>query len=400
MKAADLAISKGSYSIGLDLLNRAHSISKHPEEHDVVHRVVDRGLKDIVRSAMKKQKDISGPIGARGSFSTQLQTVEAFSRSADGSVNAEANLTMAFRKLKETLDDCIAPITVQVHGEEGGHILQLKPIVRNAPLFSVREASERDLLGAFRMMSFMSSRSVLSNRSLLSNADDNQDTTTNNNTGAAAGEDNSMPFIGGPHSSGKLIRSNSKVKSMKRIKSRRGSFSQQQSVMQEQIAEEEDSSSAPSSLSKQFSMGRLKRMKSRLTRAVCRPFAGLSDIILDASCCCCADAGCVDTEAGCCMSACGVHDEPKSLPRIPIRRKSLFSGPGAATAAQATPVPVIGGTAVGGLTRSGRSLSNGPGAGGINGETLTTADSLLGPDNNNNNASNNGSKSIGSIHEK
>jgi hypothetical protein len=64
-------------------------------------------------------------------------------------------------------------------------------------------------------------------------------------------------------------------------------------------------------------------------------------------------------------------------------------------------VPAIGGTAVGGLmTRSGRSLSNGPGAGGINGETLTTADSLLGPDNNNNNASNNGSKSIGSIHEK
>ena len=149
MKAADQAISRGSFRFGLNLLTRAQSISRTIDEFEVVEKVLEQALQDIVRFKTKSPKIPSNPILKRQGTIT------------DG--GTDANLIEEFQKLRELVHNSIQPpITVNVHSSEGGHqqTLQLKPIIYHTPLFPVREVSERDFFGPMKMLSFLSSRSL------------------------------------------------------------------------------------------------------------------------------------------------------------------------------------------------------------------------------------------------
>lgn len=333
MKAADQAISKGSYGSGLEMLLRAKNLSRSTDEASIVHRVAERGLQDVVKGAMKRARE---PAALRGSFSRQLQTVQ------NGQTN-DAALTLGYRQLKESLEETAEPIVVQVAASSGGaQVLQLRPLPRNAPLMAVKEVSERDIFGAFRMMSFMSNRSMVSN-----NESQNVDGDDSSAVIGKLNRTSSVNSNGGPAPPLQLQLSYTEARAKTSGKNRkqeswRGSFRGQQQQSQvgmpvEEGSEEEEESSTPKVNGiiprnrRQFS--RLRRLKSRLSRTVFAPVNATGRAFLRA----------VGNGCGC------IADDEATAPqaRIPIRRRSLFSGPGSTNvtaAASASAVDGVGTT--------------------------------------------------------
>ena len=108
MKAADLAISKGAFGLGLELLTSAMELSRHDVEIKMLHEVTASTIHDMIRMSGKRSK----------SRLPSVATSEKSSRSnrSDGTANPATDKDLIF-EYKHLLAALEQPRNFHHHGQ-------------------------------------------------------------------------------------------------------------------------------------------------------------------------------------------------------------------------------------------------------------------------------------------
>ena len=111
VKAADLAISKGAYSLGLELLTSAMELSRHDVEIKMLTEVTTSTIHDMIRMSGKRSR-IRMPVGG-SEKSTHSSRSETFTTGGQ-----ERDVIMEYKHLLTALEQ---PRNFHHHGQHNPH---------------------------------------------------------------------------------------------------------------------------------------------------------------------------------------------------------------------------------------------------------------------------------------